>query len=82
MTKSHVPLSKRILDLVLAIPGVILLSPLLGIIALLVRVYHGRPVLFKQLRPGLGEKPFILYKFRTMTGARDTQGQLLPDECG
>jgi len=45
-----------------------------------VRVYHGRPVLFKQLRPGLGEKPFILYKFRTMTGARDSQGQLLPDE--
>jgi lipopolysaccharide/colanic/teichoic acid biosynthesis glycosyltransferase len=80
MIKSDVPLSKRILDLSLAIPGVILLSPLLGIIALLVRIYHGRPVLFKQLRPGLGEKPFTLYKFRTMTGARDSQGQLLPDE--
>lgn len=78
--KQEIPVSKRALDLTLSIPGVILLSPFLGILALLVRHYHGRPVLFKQVRPGLGEIPFAIYKFRTMTDARDSEGRLLPDE--
>jgi sugar transferase EpsL len=49
------------------------------VLALLVRVNLGAPVLFRQTRPGLHGKPFTLYKFRTMTDARDTQGNLLPD---
>lgn len=79
MTLPPIPRSKRIFDLVLVIPGLILLSPLLAVIALLVRITHGRPVLFRQLRPGHGGRPFTLYKFRTMNAARDAQGALLPD---
>ncbi|MBX2997199.1 MAG: sugar transferase [Caldilineaceae bacterium] len=70
---------KRIFDLLIAIPVLILLSPVLGILALLVRVKLGSPVLFRQQRPGLHGKPFIMVKFRTMTDARDAQGKLLPD---
>lgn len=74
-----VPLSKRLFDLILTVPAVILLSPLMGVIALLVYLYHGRPVLFRQLRAGYHGQPFWIYKFRTMTDARDAQGNLLPD---
>jgi lipopolysaccharide/colanic/teichoic acid biosynthesis glycosyltransferase len=74
-----IPWIKRIFDLVLTIPGLILLSPLLLVVALLVRIVHGKPVLFRQTRPGYGEKPFQIYKFRTMTEALDSQGNLLPD---
>jgi sugar transferase EpsL len=70
---------KRILDLALAVPALILLSPLMALIALLVRITLGRPVLFRQQRPGLYGRPFTLYKFRTMTDARDAEGKLLPD---
>ena len=70
---------KRLFDLVLTIPGLVVISPLLAVIALLVRVKLGSPVLFKQQRPGLDGKPFIIYKFRTMTDERDTDGNLLPD---
>jgi lipopolysaccharide/colanic/teichoic acid biosynthesis glycosyltransferase len=56
------------------------LSPVLLIIALLVRIKLGTPVIFKQKRPGLNEKIFTLYKFRTMTDQKDEQGKLLPDE--
>jgi hypothetical protein len=55
------------------------ISPALVIIALLVRLQLGSPVLFKQVRPGLHGKPFTIYKFRTMTDARDKNGDLLPD---
>ena len=72
-------MKKRILDLILTILMLILLSPLLGFVAFLVRIKFGRPVLFKQERPGLHGQPFILYKFRTMTNARDEKGKLLPD---
>jgi sugar transferase EpsL len=65
-----VPASKRLLDL---------LSPALALIAVLVRIYHGSPVFFHQLRPGYRGKPFELTKFRTMSEARDAQGRLLPD---
>ena len=70
---------KRALDLALTIPALIVLSPVLLLIALSVRLTLGAPILFRQMRPGLYGKPFTLYKFRTMTDARDAQGNLLPD---
>jgi sugar transferase EpsL len=77
---SSMPLSKRLLDLLLTLLSLLVLSPFLLVIALLVRVYHGKPILFRQLRPGYQGKPFSLYKFRTMRDERDAQGNLLPDE--
>ena len=77
--RTGIPASKRIMDLALTIPGLLVLSPVLLIIAVLVAVYHGTPVLFRQRRPGLREKPFWIYKFRSMTDARDNEGNLLPD---
>lgn len=70
---------KRLLDLVLTLPALVVLAPVLALLALLVRLKLGAPVLFRQQRPGLGGKPFTIYKFRTMTDARDAQGNLLPD---
>ncbi len=70
---------KRVFDLVVTIPALIALSPLMALIALIVRVCLGSPVLFRQQRPGLHGRPFTLYKFRTMTDKRDAEGQLLPD---
>jgi sugar transferase EpsL len=74
-----VPKSKRILDLVLTIPGVLVLSPLLAALAILIRLRLGPPVLFQQTRPGYRGQSFTLYKYRTMTGARDEEGRLLSD---
>jgi len=73
------PLGKRIFDLVLTLPGLMLISPLLVLLAVCVRVAHGAPVLFRQPRPGYKGRPFTLYKFRTMTNARAADGSLLPD---
>lgn len=70
---------KRCLDFLLSLCGIIVLSPVLVILAVLVRVKLGSPVLFKQERPGKDEKIFTLCKFRTMTDARDEKGALLPD---
>lgn len=70
---------KRWFDLILTIPGFIVISPLLILIALLIKFKMGSPVLFRQMRPGLNGKPFTLYKFRTMTDDRDAEGKLLPD---
>ncbi len=78
-TKSRIPLSKRLLDLALTIPGIVLILPILMIIAILVRVYYGAPILFRQIRPGYKGKPFWVYKFRTMTNAHDSLDNLLPD---
>jgi sugar transferase EpsL len=75
----HIPFSKRIFDLCLAVPLLVLVSPLLGIVALLVRVNLGAPVLFRQVRPGLMGRPFVNLKFRTMLDALDPHGQPLPD---
>jgi sugar transferase EpsL len=75
-----IPPSKRILDLTLTIPGLLVLLPLMGTLAVWVRVVHGKPVLFKQVRPGYRSVLFPVYKFRTMTDARDPSGNLLPDE--
>lgn len=71
---------KRMLDIILSLVAIVILSPVLLIVAVLVRVKLGSPVLFKQERPGLDEKIFRLYKFRTMKDARDSDGNLLPDE--
>jgi len=71
---------KRVLDLVLMIPTLVVLSPVLLVAAVLVRVKLGAPILFRQKRPGLNEKPFTLLKFRTMTATYDAQGHILPDE--
>ncbi|KGR86501.1 sugar transferase [Lysinibacillus odysseyi] len=71
---------KRLMDFFLAAVALILFSPLLLVIAVLVRINLGSPVLFKQERPGYKEKIFTLYKFRTMTDARDAKGQLLPNK--
>jgi sugar transferase EpsL len=71
---------KRVVDIVGASVGIILLAPVMLAVALLVLLTMGRPVLFRQQRPGLRGKPFTLYKFRTMRDARSASGELLPDE--
>lgn len=71
---------KRPLDFMLSLIAIIILSPLLLIVAILVRIKLGKPVIFKQQRPGKNEKIFTLYKFRTMTDKKDENGNLLPDE--
>lgn len=70
---------KRLLDFIVSLLALIILSPVLLITALLVRIKLGSPVIFKQKRPGLNEKIFTLYKFRTMTDKKDDDGNLLPD---
>lgn len=70
---------KRILDFVLSLIALIVLSPVFLIIAILVRIKLGKPVIFRQQRPGKDEKIFTLYKFRTMTDKKDENGNLLPD---
>jgi len=70
---------KRVFDLLLILPTMILWGPLLVVTALLGRWTQGAPVLFLQQRPGLNGRPFTILKFRTMTDARDPAGRLLPD---
>lgn len=70
---------KRSFDLIVAVIAFIVLFPLLIITAVLIRIKLGSPIIFKQKRPGLNEKIFTLYKFRTMTDKKDDQGVLLPD---
>jgi len=70
---------KRLFDWVVAASLLLLLLPFIAVIALLVRIKLGSPIVFKQQRPGLHAKPFYLYKFRTMTDAKDSEGNLLPD---
>ena len=76
MTRS----TKRIVDVIGATAGLVLLSPLLFAVVVLVGVFMGRPVLFRQQRPGKGGKPFLLVKFRTMEDRRGPDGEILPDE--
>lgn len=68
------------MDFILSIIACIVLSPVMLVVAILVRVKLGSPVIFKQKRPGLNEKIFTLYKFRTMTDEKDENGELLPDD--
>ena len=71
---------KRFLDIICALAAIIVFSWLYIILAVLVRVNLGKPILFKQERPGRNEKIFTLYKFRTMTDKRDESGNFLPDD--
>lgn len=71
---------KRFFDAILAALALLMLAPVMLVTALLVRRYLGSPVLFSQTRPGFKGKPFQVYKFRTMTDARDSDGNLLPDD--
>lgn len=70
---------KRFLDFLLSFIGIVVLSPVLIVLAVLVRIKLGSPVLFRQERPGRDEKIFTLCKFRTMTDKKDGEGKLLPD---
>lgn len=70
---------KRPMDFILSLSAIIILSPVLIITGVLVRTKLGSPILFKQNRPGLDEKIFTMYKFRTMTDQKDETGELLPD---
>ncbi len=72
-------MSKRIFDLVLTTLGLAILSPFLLILILLVWINHGKPVFFRQVRPGYMAQPFRIFKFRTMRDLYDSDGNLLPD---
>jgi carbamoyl-phosphate synthase large subunit len=71
--------AKRLFDLFVAAAALVILAPMLAALALAVRLAIGTPILFKQIRPGLHRRPFTIYKFRTMSNARNTAGDLLPD---
>jgi len=71
---------KKALDKILSGAALLALGPVMAVTAVLVRIKLGSPVIFCQKRPGKGEKIFRMYKFRTMTDARDRNGKLLPDE--
>lgn len=70
---------KRPLDIMASLVALVVLSPILGLLSVLVAAQLGRPILFTQIRPGLHSKPFTIYKFRTMIDACDSIGNLLPD---
>ncbi|MDN3019273.1 sugar transferase [Paenibacillus sp. BSR1-1] len=70
---------KRIFDFILSILIIIIFSPVIILLSILVRLKLGSPILFKQERPGLNGKPFLIYKFRTMTNKKDNNGSLLPE---
>ena len=74
-----VPLSKRLFDLLVTLPAVVILSPVLLVVGLLVWLRQGRPVFFRQARPGYRGQIFTLFKFTTMRDLRSPDGQLLPD---
>ena len=74
-------MGKRFFDILGALAGLIVLSPVLLTLVFLVRRHMGAPAIFAQRRAGLKGKPFVLYKFRTMNDLRDKQGELLPDEA-
>lgn len=80
MIRNKNPMSKRVLDIVLCVLALIVLFLVFALLAILVRAQLGSPILFRQTRPGLSSRPFILYKFRTMTNAKDQDGNLRPDE--
>ena len=79
MKRTRNPLSKRLFDLIAAAVGLVFALPVMGVVALLVRLKLGRPVLFRQQRPGLNGEIFTLRKFRTMRDAVDREGKALPD---
>jgi len=78
--KIYKNLIKPLFDKILALFLIILFSPIMLIVAILIYLWDGRPIVFTQERPGLNEKIFKIYKFRTMTNERDENGNLLSDE--
>lgn len=72
-------MTKRLMDILFASCGLLLTAPIMLVVAVLVRLTLGSPVLFAQERPGLQGRPFRMFKFRTMTDERDAEGALLPD---
>lgn len=72
------PFVKRCIDIVGAGLGLIVLSPVLAVVAIAIWLDMGRPIMFHQIRPGLNGQAFSMYKFRTMSNKRDSQGDLLP----
>ena len=72
---------KRSIDLLLSVVAMVILSPLIGIVAWRVRTELGRPVIFRQLRPGLDGLPFEIVKFRTMSNVRNSKGELMSDSA-
>jgi lipopolysaccharide/colanic/teichoic acid biosynthesis glycosyltransferase len=80
MFPSGIPLSKRCLDLAGSSLGLLILSPVLAMIALLVWLFLGRPIFFSQIRPGYRARPFKVFKFRSMKNTRDGHGNLLSDD--
>ena len=70
---------KRLVDILVSFFGIILLTPIFLLVAFLIRKNLGSPVIFSQIRPGIGGKPFKMYKFRSMKNAIDTSGNPLPD---
>jgi len=73
------PFSKRLFDLTFALIALVILFPIMLVTAILVRIFIGTPILFKQQRPGYKARPFFIYKFRTMTNRVTHNGSLLPD---
>jgi sugar transferase EpsL len=71
---------KRLFDMTVALTLIVVLLPLMAVVALIVRIKLGSPVIFRQQRPGFHGQPFMILKFRTMTDARDADGNLLPDK--
>jgi len=69
----------RLMDICIAFIALMILSPVIIVIAILIRIKLGKPILFTQVRPGMHAKPFKIYKFRTMYDSRDSQGELLAD---
>ena len=72
--------AKRWLDVAVSVTALAALAPVLAVVSVAVLRKHGRPILFRQIRTGMGGKPFHIYKFRTMTDERDATGKLLPDK--
>ncbi len=79
MALTYLPTGKRLFDLTVAIPGLVLLSPVMLVVTPLVWARMGSPALFRQVRPGLHGRPITLLKFRTMLDVRDSDGKPLPD---
>jgi len=78
-TRNRLSMAKRLLDVMASGAALIVLSPLIALVAVATWIYIGRPIVFRQTRPGHHAKPFTLFKFRTLTNASDAEGNLLPD---
>ncbi len=70
---------KRALDVILSALAMVVAAPVMLLLAVIIRIGLGRPVIFRQMRPGLQGRPFFMFKFRTMSDAKDSEGKLLPD---